>query len=126
MGEFDWTSFIENLWDRENAQGKKGIEGEGGFRGGYPYTTPNGDTDIGPGFDLSKQTPAFRERAKKGFTRKELDALIQDRLQNERYWFNQRIAKEGGNDLNSLTKAFNEVAQINVPLKDSIPFNEIV
>lgn len=34
MGEFDWTSFIENLWDRENAQGKKGIEGKGGFRGG--------------------------------------------------------------------------------------------
>jgi len=45
MGEFDWTSFIENLWDRENAQGKKGIEGKGGFRGGkyYPYTTPNGN-----------------------------------------------------------------------------------
>ena len=35
MGEFDWTSFIENLWDRENAQGKKGIEGKGGFRATY-------------------------------------------------------------------------------------------
>ena len=31
MGKFDWTNFIDNLWDRENSLGKKGIEGKGGF-----------------------------------------------------------------------------------------------
>jgi hypothetical protein len=76
MGNFDWNVFIDNLWERENAQGKRGIEGKGGYRNGkyYPYTTPNGNTDIGPGFDLKYQTPEFREKAKKGLTKQELDS----------------------------------------------------
>ena len=56
MGEdFNWSWFIDNLWERENALGKRGVEGKGGYRGGkyYPYITPNGDLDIGPGAVLA-------------------------------------------------------------------------
>ena len=98
MGNFDWNGFIDNLWERENAQGKKGIEGKGGYRNGkyYPYTTSNGNTDIGPGFDISHQSKEFKERAKKGFTKEELDSIVKDRLKDETYYFNQRITNEGG------------------------------
>lgn len=82
MGNFDWNSFIDNLWERENAQGKRGVEGKGGYRNGkyYPYLTPNGDTDIGPGFDISHQSQEFKDRARKGFTKEELDSIVRDYL----------------------------------------------
>lgn len=97
--DFDWTLFIDSLWERENAKGKRGMEGKGGFKKGkyYPYTTPNGNKDIGPGLDLDKQTPEFVARAQKGFTKAELDSIVKARLKDERNHFNERIVKEGGN-----------------------------
>lgn len=98
--DFDWSLFIDRLWERENAKGKKGVEGKGGYRKGkyYPYEATNGK-DIGPGLDLSKQTDEFRKRAEKGLTKKELDTIVRERLEKEKKYFNQRIAKEGGDTL---------------------------
>ena len=52
MGEkFDWSWFINNLWERENALGLAGKEGKGGYKDGryYTYHATNG-WDVGPGF----------------------------------------------------------------------------
>ncbi len=102
---FDWPLFINRLWERENAQGLRRVEGKGGYRNGryYPYKTPNGNVDIGPGFDLAHQSKEFRETAQKqGFTKEELDSIIKQRLKNEGQYFYKRIVKEGG-DPNKLT-----------------------
>lgn len=98
--DFDWSLFIDRLWERENAKGKKGVEGKGGYRKGkyYPYEATNGK-DIGPGIDLGKQSDEFRKRAEKGLTKEELDTVVRERLEKEKKYFNQRIAKEGGDTL---------------------------
>lgn len=63
--DFDWGWYIQNLWQRENAGGLKAKEGVGGYKNGryFPYKTPNGNTDVGPGFDLDMQTPEFVKKA---------------------------------------------------------------
>ena len=95
----DLSLFLQNLWMRENAEGLKAIEGKGGYRDGkyFPYKTKNGNTDIGPGFDMEHQTPEFRKRAVKGFTKEELDSIVLDRAQKEIPNLKRRIVKEGGN-----------------------------
>ena len=54
---------VKNLWQFENPQRR-------GFVNGlyYPFVTANGNTDIGAGIDMSKQTAAFRKEAQRGLT----------------------------------------------------------
>ena len=54
---------VKNLWLFENPQRR-------GFVNGlyYPFVTANGNTDIGAGIDMSKQTAAFRKEAQRGLT----------------------------------------------------------
>lgn len=69
--DFDWGWYIQNLWQRENAGGLKAKEGVGGYKNGryFPYKTPNGNIDVGPGFDLDMQTPEFVKKAySEGYT----------------------------------------------------------
>ena len=51
------------MWQFENPQLR-------GFVNGlyYPFVTVNGNTDIGAGIDMSKQTAAFRKEAQRGLT----------------------------------------------------------
>ena len=54
---------VDNLWQFENPQRR-------GFVNGlyYPFVTANGNTDIGAGIDISKQTAAFMKEAQRGLT----------------------------------------------------------
>ena len=54
---------VKNLWLFENPKRR-------GFVNGlyYPFVTANGNTDIGAGIDMSKQTAAFRREAQRGLT----------------------------------------------------------
>lgn len=54
---------VKNLWLFENPKRR-------GFVNGlyYPFVTANGNTDIGAGIDMSKQTAAFRKEAQRGLT----------------------------------------------------------
>lgn len=108
MGEdfvFDFDFYLDELWNRENPNGKVGLK-KGGFYDGkyHPYLTDNGDWDIGPGFDLSKQDKDFVEKAySTGFTREELDSIVRDRS----YSASRDIVnkyKEVGGDLKNLTQ----------------------
>lgn len=104
--EFDWPSYIDSLWKRENLLGDMEIEGKGGYKNGkyHPYITPNGNIDIGPGFDMSYQSAAFKEKAEKvGFTKKELNDSVKNSLLRNSKWFYDRIKQEGGNP-KTLTK----------------------
>lgn len=59
----DPKRIVANLWQFENPQRR-------GFVNGlyYPFVTANGNTDIGAGIDMSKQTAAFRKEAQRGLT----------------------------------------------------------
>lgn len=59
----DPQRIVANLWQFENPQRR-------GFVNGlyYPFVTANGNTDIGAGIDMSKQTAAFRKEAQRGLT----------------------------------------------------------
>ena len=59
----DHKRIVANLWQFENPQRR-------GFVNGlyYPFVTVNGNTDIGAGIDMSKQTAAFRKEAQRGLT----------------------------------------------------------
>ena len=59
----DPQRIVANLWQFENPQRR-------GFVNGlyYPFVTANGNTDIGAGIDMSKQTAAFRREAQRGLT----------------------------------------------------------
>lgn len=59
----DPQRIVANLWLFENPQRR-------GFVNGlyYPFVTANGNTDIGAGIDMSKQTAAFRKEAQRGLT----------------------------------------------------------
>ena len=59
----DPKRIVANLWQFENPQRR-------GFVNGlyYPFVTVNGNTDIGAGIDMSKQTAAFRREAQRGLT----------------------------------------------------------
>lgn len=49
-----------NMWKFENPKNK-------GLRGNlyYPFKTANGNTDIGPGYDLDMQTAEFKKESSK-------------------------------------------------------------
>ena len=59
----DPQRIVDNFWQFENPQRR-------GFVNGlyYPFVTANGNTDIGAGIDISKQTAAFRKEAQRGLT----------------------------------------------------------
>ncbi|WP_337390151.1 hypothetical protein [Prevotella sp.] len=59
----DPKRIVANLWLFENPKRR-------GFVNGlyYPFVTANGNTDIGAGIDMSKQTAAFRKEAQRGLT----------------------------------------------------------
>ena len=59
----DPQRIVDNFWQFENPQRR-------GFVNGlyYPFVTVNGNTDIGAGIDMSKQTAAFRKEAQRGLT----------------------------------------------------------
>ena len=67
-----------NMWKFENPKNK-------GLRGNlyYPFKTANGNTDIGPGYDLDMQTKEFKKKAANGMTKEELDAIMLERLRQE-------------------------------------------
>ena len=61
-----------NMWKFENPKNK-------GLRGNlyYPFKTANGNTDIGPGYDLDMQTAEFKKKAANGMTKEEIDYVIE-------------------------------------------------
>lgn len=67
-----------NMWKFENPKNK-------GLRGNlyYPFKTANGNTDIGPGYDLDMQTAEFKKKAANGMTKEELDTIMLERLRKE-------------------------------------------
>lgn len=97
--EFDTIQFIQNLWEKENPQGLKQVNGKGGYRNGryFPYQGTNG-IDVGPGFLLKSQSPAFQKKARTvGLTKKELDDAVKSSIGKSMSDFDKRIKKEGGN-----------------------------
>lgn len=66
---------IDNIWNAENPR-------HSGFRNGkyYPFVTANGNTDFGPGIDLGQQTAAFRQRAQQGFTPRQMNKEVRQRV----------------------------------------------
>lgn len=69
--------FTRNLWQAENPNKQ-------GFRNGkfFYYQTDNGNIDLGPGIDKSKQTAAFNKRAEQGFTPAEMNAEVKRRTKH--------------------------------------------
>ena len=66
---------VKNLWLFENPQRR-------GFVNGlyYPFVTANGNTDIGAGIDMSKQTAAFRREAQRGLTPQRMNQELNKRV----------------------------------------------
>ena len=66
---------VKNLWQFENPQRR-------GFVNGlyYPFVTANGNTDIGAGIDMSKQTAAFRREAQRGLTPQRMNQELNKRV----------------------------------------------
>ena len=66
---------VKNLWLFENPQRR-------GFVNGlyYPFVTANGNTDIGAGIDMSKQTAAFRREAQRGLTPQRMNQELYKRV----------------------------------------------
>lgn len=66
---------VKNLWQFENPQRR-------GFVNGlyYPFVTANGNTDIGAGVDMSKQTAAFRREAQRGLTPQRMNQELNKRV----------------------------------------------
>lgn len=69
---------IDNLWNAENPQRLGRRDGKY-----FPFSTANGNTDIGPGIDLGQQTPAFRRRAQQGFTQQQMDQEVKSRVNQQ-------------------------------------------
>ena len=75
----DPQRIVDNFWQFENPQRR-------GFVNGlyYPFVTANGNTDIGAGIDMSKQTAAFRREAQRGLTpqrmKQELNKRVNEHL----------------------------------------------
>ena len=91
--EFDTIQFIQNLWEKENPQGLKQVNGKGGYRNGryFPYQGTNG-IDVGPGFLLKSQSPAFQKKARTvGLTKKELDDAVKSSIGKSMSDFDKRI-----------------------------------
>lgn len=70
----DPKRIVANLWQFENPQRR-------GFVNGlyYPFVTVNGNTDIGAGIDMSKQTAAFRKEAQRGLTTQRMNQELYKR-----------------------------------------------
>ena len=66
---------VKNLWQFENPKRR-------GFVNGlyYPFVTANGNTDIGAGIDMSKQTAAFRREAQRGLTPQRMNQELNKRV----------------------------------------------
>ncbi len=66
---------VKNLWQFENPQRR-------GFVNGlyYPFVTANGNTDIGAGIDMSKQTATFRREAQRGLTPQRMNQELNKRV----------------------------------------------
>ena len=71
----DPQRIVANLWQFENPQRR-------GFVNGlyYPFVTANGNTDIGAGIDMSKQTAAFRREAQRGLTPQRMNQELNKRV----------------------------------------------
>lgn len=71
----DPKRIVANLWLFENPQRR-------GFVNGlyYPFVTANGNTDIGAGIDMSKQTAAFRKEAQRGLTPQRMNQELNKRV----------------------------------------------
>lgn len=65
---------VSNWWNSENPERK-------GFRNGkyFPYVTANKNVDFGAGIDMSKQTKEFADRAKLGFTPRQMNQELKQR-----------------------------------------------
>lgn len=72
------NKWINNLWSMENPQCRGFVNGK--F---FPFTTANGNTDFGPGIDLSKQTKDFQKKAKQGFTKQQMNAEVNKRAKEQ-------------------------------------------
>lgn len=66
---------VKNLWLFENPKRR-------GFVNGlyYLFVTANGNTDIGAGIDMSKQTAAFRREAQRGLTPQRMNQELNKRV----------------------------------------------
>ena len=71
----DPQRIVDNFWQFENPQRR-------GFVNGlyYPFVTANGNTDIGAGIDISKQTAAFRREAQRGLTPQRMNQELNKRV----------------------------------------------
>ena len=71
----DPQRIVDNFWQFENPQRR-------GFVNGlyYPFVTANGNTDIGAGIDMSKQTAAFRKEAQRGLTPQRMNQELNKRV----------------------------------------------
>ena len=71
----DPQRIVDNFWQFENPQRR-------GFVNGlyYPFVTANGNTDIGAGIDMSKQTAAFRREAQRGLTPQRMNQELNKRV----------------------------------------------
>ena len=71
----DPQRIVDNFWQFENPQRR-------GFVNGlyYPFVTANGNTDIGAGIDMSKQTTAFRREAQRGLTPRRMNQELYKRV----------------------------------------------
>ena len=112
MGEdfiFDFDSYLDELWNRENPKGKAGLKKGGYYDGKYhPYLTDNGDWDIGPGFDLSKQNEDFVKKAySTGFTKDELNNIVRTRAYSASKDIINKYKEIGGDPKNLTQKVHN-------------------
>lgn len=79
---------ISHLWEMENPR-------HYGYKAGkyYPFKTSNGNEDIGPGIDMSKQTVEFRNRARKGLRQNEIDGEVTQRVDGILKHVNQALSR---------------------------------
>ena len=92
-----------NMWKFENPKNK-------GLRGNlyYPFKTANGNTDIGPGYDLDMQTAEFKKKAANGMTKEELDAIMLERLRKEIPHLNAKLNSVTNNNADTISPQIKE------------------
>ena len=93
-----------NMWKFENPKNK-------GLRGNlyYPFKTANGNTDIGPGYDLDMQTAEFKKKAANGMTKEELDAIMLERLRKEIPHLDAKLNSVTNNNADTISPHIKEV-----------------
>lgn len=92
-----------NMWKFENPKNK-------GLRGHlyYPFKTANGNTDIGPGYDLDMQTAEFKKKAANGMTKEELDAIMLERLRKEIPHLDEKLNSVTNNNADTISPQIKE------------------